>query len=50
MAKKFSRDQWLGILLIIAALLIWTPASIIPFSSTIAALIVIILGIWKLFF
>lgn len=47
---KFKKDQWLGILLIIAALLIWTPARIIPASSTIAALIVIIIGLYKLFF
>lgn len=46
----FSKEQWIGIALIIAALLIWTPASIIPMSSTIAALIVIIIGVWKLFF
>jgi len=48
--KKFSKDKWVGILLILAALLIWTPVSIIPYSSTIAALIVIIIGIWKLVF
>ena len=47
---KFSKEQWVGILLILAALLIWTPASIIPYSSTIAALVVIIIGIWKIFF
>jgi hypothetical protein len=50
MAKKFNKDQWMGIALILAALLIWTPVSIIPFSSTIAALIVVVIGIWKLFF
>jgi len=47
---KFSKDQWTGIALILAALLIWTPVSFIPASSTIAAVIVIVIGIWKLFF
>lgn len=50
MVKKFSAEQWVGILLILAALLIWTPVRIIPYSSTIAALVVIIIGIWKIFF
>jgi hypothetical protein len=47
---KFSKEQWVGILLILSALLIWTPASIIPYSSTIAGLIIILIGIYKIFF
>jgi len=46
---KFSTNQWIGIALLIAALLIWTPVSFIPASSTIASLIVVIIGIWQLF-
>ncbi len=48
--KKFSNDQWIGLLLILAALLIWAPLSFIPARTTIAAAIVIAIGIWKLFF
>ena len=47
MARKFTQDQWLGILLIIAALLIWVPIGI-PAKETIGALIVVIIGIYKL--
>lgn len=47
---KFSKEQWLGILLILAALLIWAPLSFIPYKDTIAALIVIVIGIYKIFF
>lgn len=49
MARKFSTNQWIGIALLISALLIWTPVSIIPASSTIAALVVVVIGIWQLF-
>ncbi len=47
---KFSKDQWIGIALLIAALLIWTPLSI-PFinQTAIGALIVVAIGIWQLF-
>jgi len=47
---KFSKDQWTGIALILAALLIWAPLNFIPARTTIAAAIVIAIGIWKLFF
>ena len=47
MAKKFTQDQWLGILLIIAALLIWVPMGI-PGLETIGALIVVVIGVYKL--
>ena len=47
---KFSNEQWVGILLMLAALLIWTPVRIMPYSNTIAAIIVIVIGIWKIFF
>jgi len=47
--SKFSKDQWLGILLILAALLIWVPLPI-PAKETIAAVIVIAIGIYKIFF
>jgi hypothetical protein len=49
MAKKFTSDQWMGLLLILAALLIWVPLPI-PSKSTIGAMIVVIIGIIKLFF
>lgn len=47
MAKKFTKDQWLGILLIIAALFIWVPIGI-PSKEVIGALIVVIIGVYKL--
>ncbi len=47
---KFSKEQWIGWLLILAALLIWAPLSFIPARTTIAAFIVIAIGIYKLFF
>ena len=50
MAKKFSSEQWIGILLIFAALLIWAPLNFIPQKTTIATLIVVIIGFYKLFF
>ena len=45
--KKFSRDQWLGLLLIIAALLIWVPMPF-PAKAEIGALIVVVIGVFKL--
>jgi len=50
MAKKFRVDQWLGIVLILAALLIWAPLTFIPGRTTIAAAIVIGIGFYKLIF
>jgi hypothetical protein len=47
--KKFSKENWLGILLILAALLIWAPVPI-PAKETIAAIIVVAIGIYKIFF
>jgi hypothetical protein len=46
---KFAKEQWLGILLILAALLIWVPIPI-PAKETIAAIIVVAIGIYKIFF
>lgn len=50
MTRKFSMNQWIGIALLIAALLIWAPLNI-PFiqQDSIAALIVVVIGIWQLF-
>lgn len=47
---KFNTNQWIGIALLIVALLIWAPIQI-PFVSqtSIAAAIVVIIGIWQLF-
>jgi hypothetical protein len=50
MAKKFTKDQWLGLVLILAALLIWVPLPWIPAKEGIGALIVIIIGLYKLIF
>ncbi len=47
---KFSKENWLGIFLIFAALLIWAPLNFIPAKNTIAAIIVIGIGLYKLFF
>ena len=47
---KFSTDQWIGIALLVAALLLWAPFRI-PFvaQSSIASAIIVIIGIWQLF-
>jgi len=50
MRGKFTQDQWLGLILIIAALLIWVPLSWIPAKQSIGATIVIIIGLYKLIF
>jgi len=47
--SRFSKEQWLGILLILAALLIWVPIPV-PYRDSIAAIIVIAIGIYKIFF
>jgi hypothetical protein len=48
MSKQFLNNQQQGILLLIAAALIWAPIPLIP-GDTIGALIVVILGIFNLF-
>ena len=50
MVRKFSMNQWIGIALLIAALLIWAPFKI-PFvdQTAIGSLIVVVIGIWQLF-
>lgn len=47
--KSFTTNQWLGIVLILAALLIWAPLTIIPMKETIGALVVVGIGIYHLF-
>ncbi|MEK6886024.1 MAG: hypothetical protein AABX17_03600 [Nanoarchaeota archaeon] len=48
--SKFSKEQWIGISLILAALLIWVPLNFIPMRTTIAAVIVVAIGLYKLIF
>lgn len=48
MANKFSKDQLQGIILLIAALLIFAPIPLIP-GQTIGGLAVIGVGLWNLF-
>lgn len=47
--KSFTTNQWLGIVLILAALLIWAPLEIIPQRQTIGAIVVVGIGIYQLF-
>ena len=50
MAKKFTKEQWIGIFLIIAALLIWVPLpSVLSSLRQLGPAIVVIIGLWKLF-
>lgn len=48
--KSFSKDQWIGIILILAALLIWAPLDFIQGRTSIGALIVIVIGLYELIF
>jgi hypothetical protein len=47
--KKFSKDQWIGIVLLIAAILIWAPISFIPSKTAIGAIAVVLIGLYQLF-
>jgi hypothetical protein len=48
---KFSLDQWIGIILIIAAVLIWAPIPIIgSLATSLGALAVVVIGIYEIFF
>ena len=50
MAKKFNKDQWVGLILLIAALLIWAPLGPLSFLSVLGPIAVIAIGIYMLFF
>jgi hypothetical protein len=47
---KLSKNQWLGIILILAAILIWAPIPFVPFKESLGAIAVILVGAYELFF
>lgn len=48
---KFSLDQWIGIVLILAAVLIWAPIPVIgPLATSLGALAVVAIGVYEIFF
>ncbi|MEM4271581.1 MAG: hypothetical protein QXD13_00610 [Candidatus Pacearchaeota archaeon] len=48
---KFSKDQLIGIILLIVAILIWVPIPLVSsFAPKLAALAIVILGLYELFF
>ena len=50
MAKKFSKDQWIGLILLIAAVLMWAPLGPLNGLSVLGPIAVVVLGIYQLFF
>ncbi|MBU2053288.1 MAG: hypothetical protein KJ721_03525 [Nanoarchaeota archaeon] len=46
---KFSKDQWIGLILIIAAILIWVPLGPLEFLRQVGPIAVVIVGIYQLF-
>lgn len=48
--KKFSLNQWFGIALILAAVIIWAPLpSFLSFLRALMPLVVVIIGLYELF-
>jgi len=47
--SKFSKEQWIGILLIIAAIMMFIPIPLID-EKIISAIIVVAIGLYKLIF
>lgn len=46
---NFSKEQWIGILLIIAAIMMFVPIPLID-EKIISAIIVVVIGLYKLIF
>jgi len=46
---KFSKEQWIGLILIIAAILIWVPLGPLGFLKQIGPIAVVVVGIYQLF-
>ncbi|MBR9701378.1 hypothetical protein GOV13_00480 [Candidatus Pacearchaeota archaeon] len=46
---KFSKDQWIGLILIIAAILIWVPLGPLRFLGQLGPIAVVLIGIYQLF-
>jgi len=46
---RFNTNQWIGIILIICALLLFIRIPFITISSDLVAIVVLVLGVWNLF-